>query len=94
MATPVYASFDGRLSVPAVDPHGYGLYALVDDGKGLQSLTAHLSKVVAKAGTTVRKGDLIALSGSSGNSTGPHLHWSLLFSGMYTHPWPWVADNI
>jgi murein DD-endopeptidase MepM/ murein hydrolase activator NlpD len=89
----VLASFDGVVTLPAYDPLGYGRYIVLDDGRGLQSLVAHLSRVIVAHGQKVKRGQVIAKSGNTGNSTGPHLHWSLIYQGMYTHPWPWVAER-
>lgn len=91
VGTPVYASIDGTISIPAYDQAGYGRYVRLDHSSDLACLYAHLDRVVVAHGTRVKRGQLIAYSGNTGNSTGPHLHFSVIYMGMYTHPWPWVA---
>lgn len=57
---------------------GYGKAIIIDHGNGLQTLYGHTSKLLVKEGQTVKKGDVIAESGSSGRSTGPHLHFQVI----------------
>lgn len=63
------------------DPNGYGLWVRVV-GTDFQTIYAHNSKLLVVAGDKVEPGQLIALSGNTGNSTGPHLHFSLKVNGM------------
>jgi murein DD-endopeptidase MepM/ murein hydrolase activator NlpD len=60
-----------------IDSSGYGLYVIIDHGNGYMSLYGHCSKVLVKVGDTVKQGDVIAKVGSTGDSTGPHLHWEI-----------------
>ena len=79
---PVYAAEAGVAHVfPGTT--GYGNYVLVMHGNGWSTLYAHLSAFTVHEGDTVRRGDPIGLVGSTGNSTGPHLHFETRFSG---HP--------
>jgi murein DD-endopeptidase MepM/ murein hydrolase activator NlpD len=78
--TPVRAAHDGVLRIAAVDPSGYGLYCVVD-GEKFSTLYAHLAGVIAAEGE-VRAGQPIAVSGNTGNSTGPHLHFGLKVTGL------------
>ena len=66
---------------------GYGNTVMIDHGNGYQTLYAHLSSVVARCGQSVIKGQIIARSGSTGNSTGPHLHFEIRYQGGFVNPW-------
>ena len=70
---------------------GYGNAVEVSHGKGLVSRYGHLSKFKVKEGTLVKKGDLIALSGSTGRSTGPHLHLEILKDGKQIDPMKFIG---
>ena len=59
---------------------------MIDHGNGLATLYGHCSKLLAKVGQTVEAGDIIALSGSTGRSTGPHLHFEVRVNGQRTDP--------
>ena len=65
---------------------GYGLCVIIDHGKGVQTLYAHLSKVNAKKGQRVVRGQYIGNVGSTGNSTGPHLHLGVMLKGSLVNP--------
>lgn len=69
---------------------GYGLAVKVDHGDGLVTMYAHLSKALVEPGQTVAGGDRIALSGSTGTSTGPHLHFSVFVGGSPVDPVGWL----
>jgi murein DD-endopeptidase MepM/ murein hydrolase activator NlpD len=78
MGTPVLAAYSGRVSV-AEFLGGYGLSILLDHNQGKQETRyAHLSEVFVKPGQWVQQGTVIGLVGSTGNSTGPHLHFEAL----------------
>ncbi len=66
--------------------NGYGNYVLIDHGEGLQTLYAHNERNLVQAGDTVQAGDLIALAGSTGNSTGPHLHFEVRLKEQPQNP--------
>ncbi len=74
VGTSIYASHDG-VAITGTDPGGYGYYVKVISPMGFVSIYAHLSTQIVANNTTVKKGDLIGLSGNTGNSTGPHLHY-------------------
>ena len=60
--------------------------SLAFDGGGLVTLYGHCSQLIARVGRTVQAGDVIALSGSTGRSTGPHLHFEMRVNGQRTNP--------
>ncbi len=75
--TPVYAAHEGVVEV-GNDQLGYGVYARVISGWQI-TIYAHLSRLVAQPGVRVAPGALLGISGNTGNSTGPHLHFGLKF---------------
>jgi murein DD-endopeptidase MepM/ murein hydrolase activator NlpD len=85
LGTPVRAALDGVAHV-VVSLTGYGLHVILDHGDGLTTLYAHLSAVTVADGDAVAAGDVIGLAGSSGNSTGPHLHFEVRRDGIAEDP--------
>jgi murein DD-endopeptidase MepM/ murein hydrolase activator NlpD len=76
--TKIYAPHDGVVTVKDSGDADYGLHVVIDDGKR-RSILAHLSFCSLETGKPIAQGDLVGLSGKSGNATGPHLHWSFMF---------------
>jgi len=62
----------------------------IDHGQGLESMYLHMSKLVVAAGAQVQRGDILGYAGSTGRSTGPHLHWVLYVNGMNVNPAQWI----
>jgi murein DD-endopeptidase MepM/ murein hydrolase activator NlpD len=83
--TDIIAAHNGVISV-GNDPDGYGHYITLTGDEGLVTKYAHLDSVVAADGQTVALGDVIAKSGNTGSSTGPHLHYEVLKDGQYLNP--------
>ena len=83
--TPVLAFADGTV-LAAGEDEGYGSYVKLDHGDGFVTLYGHCSALLVSAGETVQKGQTIALVGSTGQSTGPHLHFELMHNGIYLNP--------
>jgi len=83
--TPVYASCGGTV-IKAGWGSGYGYVVYLQHPDGRQTRYAHLSKVLVSAGQSVSQGQKIALSGNTGNSTGPHLHFEMLIGGKQVNP--------
>lgn len=83
--TAISAIQDGRV-VSAGDTGGYGLCVVIEDNKGYQSRYAHCSSLFVSEGQEIRRGDIIAAVGSTGNSTGAHLHLEVMLNGEYLNP--------
>jgi murein DD-endopeptidase MepM/ murein hydrolase activator NlpD len=90
--TPVHAAADG-IVVSAEWSGGYGRLVRIDHGDGLQTYYGHLSQFEVVAGQEIRRGDLIGLSGGTGRSTGPHLHYEVRMDGTPVNPYPFLAAS-
>lgn len=79
IGTPIYASADGVVIIARSSGYngGYGSYVVITHPNGTQTLYAHASKVLVSQGSTVAKGDVIAQVGTTGKSTGPHVHFEV-----------------
>ncbi len=90
--TPVVAANDGKIVWAA--PLGiYGNCIVVDHGMGLQSIYGHLSEISAKDGDSVKRGDMMGKSGSTGLAGGDHLHFSMQVNGVQVNPREWWDDH-
>ena len=77
--------------VKIVQPYNlHGGTVAIDHGQGVESIYLHMSKFATKEGAVVEKGDVIGYAGSTGRSTGPHLHWSVYVNGVPVNPMQWV----
>lgn len=83
---PVYSGFDGIVRVKSYDRYGYGYFYVVRHKNGLETVYGHLSKHLAQVGDEVKAGDLLGKGGSTGRSTGPHLHYELRYRGVPFDP--------
>ena len=86
IGTPIRAALPGTVITSTYNKAGYGNYVMLDHGNGLVTLYGHCSQLLARQGQTVEAGDVIALSGSTGRSTGPHLHFEVRVNGERTEP--------
>jgi len=86
IGTPVRASMSGTVVVIANHPQGYGNYIVIRHERGYQSLYGHLDKILVRKGQRVSQGQKIGLMGSTGRSTGPHLHFSLYKNYVPVNP--------
>lgn len=84
--TPVYAVAAGRVAASGV-AGAYGNRIIVDHGSGLHSLYAHHRRNLVAEGQEIRRGQVIALVGHTGNATGDHLHFELRWKGGTVDPW-------
>lgn len=82
---PIYAAADGQVEI-AGGYGGYGNAVKLANGDGIETLYGHMSAVAVNAGDVVTKGQVIGYVGSTGNSTGPHLHFSVLVNGEQVDP--------
>ena len=78
---PIYSAFDGVVRVVGWDGNGYGRYVLIRHYNGLETLYGHMSKQTVETGQFVKAGDQLGLGGSTGRSSGPHLHFETRFEG-------------
>jgi murein DD-endopeptidase MepM/ murein hydrolase activator NlpD len=83
--TPVMATLPGVVTV-IVSATGYGLHVIIDHGGGLSTLYGHLNTVVVLSGDDVDAGQIIGTVGSTGNATGPHLHFEIRRDGIAEDP--------
>lgn len=83
--SPIYAASAGVIAHSGWES-GYGQSVVIDHGQGRKTRYGHCSKVFLKAGLPVQKGQLIAHVGSTGHSTGPHLHFEVLVDGVRKNP--------
>jgi murein DD-endopeptidase MepM/ murein hydrolase activator NlpD len=90
--TPVYATADGRVG-KALYWGSYGNYVQIEHGGQLQTRYAHLSSYTVNSGDQVRKGQLIGYIGSTGRSTGPHLHYEVRVEGEPVDPVPYMVAS-
>ena len=93
--TPIFATADGVVE-NARWMSGYGYTVVLDHGYGYKTLYAHLldKKFLVKKGQKVKRGDQIALSGNSGKSTGPHLHYEVIYNGKHVNPINYYFDDL
>ena len=90
----VYATGDGVVESTEVNFSGYGNVIVIDHGFGYKTRYAHLQEIKVIAGQIVIRGDKIGKLGSSGLSTGPHLHYEVLYRGVQVNPWNFLNPDI
>jgi murein DD-endopeptidase MepM/ murein hydrolase activator NlpD len=92
LGNPIYAIDSGVVVYAGWNDHGYGNVVVIDHGNGWQSLYAHLDVVWTTCGASVETGVQVANCGTTGNSTGPHLHFELMnASGYRVNPWSYIS---
>lgn len=84
--TPICATADGVVTDAGWNSSGYGNMVCIDHGNGIVTLYAHAQEVIVNRGETVRKGQIIAYMGSTGFSTGPHVHYEVQINGSVVNP--------
>jgi len=92
VGTPVYATADGTVS-KAEWFSSYGLYVSIEHGGELQTRYGHMSRLNVANGQRVRKGDIIGFIGTTGRSTGPHLHYEVRVNGEAVNPLPYMQSE-
>jgi murein DD-endopeptidase MepM/ murein hydrolase activator NlpD len=93
IGTPIYATADGIVQRSEYNNGGYGNLVELDHGHGIQTRYGHLSKSMVAAGQRVKRGDMIALMGSTGRSTGSHLHYEVRIDGKAVNPVPFLQST-
>ncbi|HMO17879.1 MAG TPA: M23 family metallopeptidase [Oligoflexia bacterium] len=88
-ATPIFASADGKITL-AESKGAYGKTVIIEHPSGLETLYAHLSRINVKSGDHVCRGQQIGMVGTTGRSTGPHLHYEVRENGIPIDPYPFV----
>jgi murein DD-endopeptidase MepM/ murein hydrolase activator NlpD len=91
--TPIFAADDGVVALVGSTNSGYGYYVVIAHSGGLDTLYGHLSTTLVKIGDPVTQGQTVGLEGSTGNSTGPHLHFELRISQRPIDPAPYLPPG-
>ena len=91
--SPVYAADDGVVALVGSSSSGYGNYVVIAHSGGLDTLYGHLSTALVKVGQTVAQGQPVGLEGSTGNSTGAHLHFELRINQKPVDPTPYLPPG-
>jgi len=86
IGTPIYAAADGVVKDAGFNTGGYGNRVVVNHGFGYETLYAHMVRIKARVGTRVKRGEVIGYVGSTGKSTGPHLHYEVHKNGTQLDP--------
>ncbi|MCS6911386.1 MAG: M23 family metallopeptidase, partial [Anaerolineales bacterium] len=87
---PIYAADSGVVVYSGWNTYGYGNTVILDHGNGWHTLYAHFNSVLVTCGEAVTQGQIIGLAGSTGRSTGPHLHFEMRLGGGYVNPWNYL----
>jgi murein DD-endopeptidase MepM/ murein hydrolase activator NlpD len=92
VGTPIYATADGTVG-RSEWANGYGNLVEIEHGRGIQTRYGHLSRSLVSAGQRVKRGDMIAMMGSTGRSTGSHLHYEVRIDGKAVNPIPFMQSS-
>ena len=92
--TPVYATGDGVVTLAEFKTNGYGNQVVIDHGYGYETRYAHLSVMTVVAGMSVKRGEQIGNVGTTGKSTGPHLHYEVVYRGNRVDPMNYMDFNM
>jgi murein DD-endopeptidase MepM/ murein hydrolase activator NlpD len=92
LGTPIYATADGTIG-RAQRVGGYGNYVEIEHGNAIQTRYGHLSAIAVISGQRIRRGDILGYMGSTGRSTGSHLHYEVRIAGAPVNPIPFVAED-
>ena len=91
--TPIYATGDGTVKLAGMNA-GFGNVVVIRHGNGYETLYAHMSRIKTRNGKSVKRGDLIGYVGSTGLSTGPHLHYEIHKDGKPVDPLMYFYDDV
>lgn len=90
----IHATGDGLVKIAEYNRHGYGKEVLIDHGYGYTTRYAHLQDILVKRGERVKRGEVIGTLGSSGRSTGPHLHYEVRYNNRAINPMHHYFENL
>ena len=93
VGTPIYATADGVITTAGYNNGGYGNLIKIDHGRGIETRYGHLSAINVRDGQRVKRGDLIGKMGSTGRSTGSHLHYEVRVDGKAVNPIPFMKST-
>ena len=88
--TPIYAAKSGKVTTTAFQAGGAGYYVSINHGDGFSSVYMHMTHYIVKPGNYVNAGQVIGYVGSTGGSTGPHLHFGISYNGSYVNPMNYI----
>lgn len=91
--TEIRAAQDGVVTCAEISDTGYGNHVILQHDGSLSTLYGHCSELLVQEGQQVKRGDVIALVGSTGNSTGPHVHFEVMENGVEVDPVPYLMQN-
>jgi murein DD-endopeptidase MepM/ murein hydrolase activator NlpD len=94
LGTPVYATGDGVIETADDLERGYGNHVVINHGFGYESLYGHLSRIAATVGQKVKRGQIIGYVGSTGESTGDHLHYEVIKNGVKVNPISYFFNDL
>ena len=88
--TPIYAAKSGKVTTTSYQAGGAGYYVSINHGDGFSSVYMHMTHYIVKPGDYVNAGQVIGYVGSTGGSTGPHLHFGIAYNGTYVNPMNYI----
>ena len=88
--TPIYAAKSGKVTTTSYQAGGAGYYVSINHGDGFASIYMHMTNYIVKPGQHVSTGQVIGYVGSTGGSTGPHLHFGISYNGKYVNPMNYI----
>ena len=88
--TPIYAAKSGKVTTTSFQAGGAGYYVSINHGDGFSSVYMHMTHYIVKPGDYVNAGQVIGYVGSTGGSTGPHLHFGISYNGKYVNPMNYI----
>ena len=88
--TPIYAAKSGKVTTTSFQAGGAGYYVSINHGDGFSSVYMHMTHYIVKPGDYVNAGQVIGYVGSTGGSTGPHLHFGIAYNGKYVNPMNYI----
>ena len=93
VGTPIYATAEGTVSEAGYNSGGYGNLIKLDHGRGIETRYGHLSRILVSPGQRIARGQIIGRMGSTGRSTGSHLHYEVRIDGRAVNPIPFMRSN-